>query len=772
MPRWATRFSQKAASLVGIGLQQPSWASDGFDEPTVGGYLRQHRPTRAGTARYVASLFPCASWVGNYNVQWLIGDVVAGVTVGAVVVPQSLAYARLATLDVQFGLYSSFMGHLLYWIFGTSKDISIGPIAVMSVMTGKVIEDLHLSFPDVPPHVIASGLGVVAGVFLVLLGLVRCGWLVDLIPLVSLSSFVTGSAITIGSGQLASLLGVHGVKTSDPPAYVIISTLRRLATAHGPDTAVGLSSLVLLYLVRFASGRLAARYPSRSRAIFFVATLRTVVVILLCTLVSWLVNKDTRRSRQPPHFAILLTVPAGFRDVGVPSLTAGLVQKLAGHLPAATVVLLLEHMAIAKSFGRTSHYTVNATQEMVAIGAGNVFGACLGGYPATGSFSRTAIQAKAGARTPACGVVTALVVLLAVYVLPPVFYYIPSATLAAVILHAVGDLLTPPATLYRLWRVSPLEVPIFFVGVGVALVSTIDMGIYATVGLSLALLLVRSLHAQGDFLGSSKVSVVEGRHVENIGSSEKSEKIEKSDKREGREKFEASSTVHSLSSASTASELQITFSGSQVLNAARDAVLPLGDGVASNTSSPNSPDNPSSPRPGIFVYRFREGFNFASAAHTLAHLTAHITAHARPGAELHRLHCHPGDRPWSSPLVVSLLPEDDSRPPLQAVILDLSSVYHVDGTSVQQLADARQQLDRFAAPAVVEWHLASVRSPWTRRALAAAGFGCPAERAERAGEDDVDVDPAGTFGVADNEHGRSLFHVDVTSALQSTVMMV
>ena len=123
-----TAIGRRVANALGINLDAPMYVSEDADEdePTVTAYLRKHGPTVRGTRHYAASLIPCTTWVGRYNVQWLVGDVVAGVTIGAVVVPQSLAYARLATLDVQYGLYASLMGHLLYWVFGTSKDISIG----------------------------------------------------------------------------------------------------------------------------------------------------------------------------------------------------------------------------------------------------------------------------------------------------------------------------------------------------------------------------------------------------------------------------------------------------------------------------------------------------------------------------------------------------------------------------------------------------------------------------------------------------------------------
>lgn len=143
----------------------------------------------------------------------------------------------------------------------------------------------------------------------------------------------------------------------------------------------------------------------------------------------------------------------------------------------SVIVLLIEHIAISKSFGRINNYTINPSQELIAIGITNVFGAFFGAYPATGSFSRTAIKSKAGVRTPLAGVITGILVLLAIYLLKAVFFYIPNAGLAAVIIHAVGDLITSPATLYGFWRIAPLEVVIFFAGVIVTVFTSIEIGI-------------------------------------------------------------------------------------------------------------------------------------------------------------------------------------------------------------------------------------------------------------------------------------------------------
>ena len=195
--------------------------------PQRSGSLEQV-PTGEEAASYAKSLFPFLTWIGHYNLVWLVSDLVAGITIGAVVVPQGMAYALLAKLDPQYGLYSSFMGVVIYWIFGTSKDISIGPVAVLSTVVGNVVEHVAASGRDIEPHVVASALSIIAGSIVLGIGLLRCGWIVDLISITSLSAFMTGSAITIAVSQLPALLGVTGFSNRDAPYLVVINTLKHL----------------------------------------------------------------------------------------------------------------------------------------------------------------------------------------------------------------------------------------------------------------------------------------------------------------------------------------------------------------------------------------------------------------------------------------------------------------------------------------------------------------------------------------------------------------
>ena len=654
------------------------------EEPRSIEWIEELVPNKRQARQYFINLFPFTKWILRYNLVWLAGDLVAGITVGAVVVPQSMAYAKLAELPVEYGLYSSFMGVLIYWFFATSKDITIGPVAVMSTIVGNIVLKVQADHPEIPGHVVASALAIIAGSIICFMGLIRIGWIVNFIPLPAISAFMTGSAISICSGQVPNLLGISSklFDTRGHTFMVIINTLKYLGHSK-IDAAMGLTALFLLYLIRWACNFAARKNPARAKTFFFLSTLRTAFVILLYTMISWLVNRHHRKHHV---FKILGKVPRGFKHAAVPTINTKIISYFASELPASVIVLLIEHIAISKSFGRINNYNIDPSQELVAIGVSNLLGPFLGAYPATGSFSRTAIKSKAGVRTPFAGVITAVVVLLAIYALPAVFYYIPNSSLSGVIIHAVGDLITPPNTVYQFWRVSPLEVIIFFAGVFVTVFSSIENGVYTTVCVSVAVLLFRVAQAQGHFIGKVKVHSVIGDHLLEDKFHDRSEQ----DEREERSIF-----------------------------------LPL-----DHDDGTNPHIHVETPHPGIFIYRFSEGFNYPNAMTYTDYLVHYIFSHTRrTNADSWP---RPGDRPWNNPGPRKGRPEPDQShlPTLKAIILDMGAVNNVDVTAVQDLIDVRNQLDRYATPNAVQWHFANIKNRWTKRALAAGGFGYPTVPAE------------------------------------------
>lgn len=389
----------------------------------------------------------------------------------------------------------------------------------------------------------------------------------------------------------------------------------------------------------------------------------------------------------------VLILHAGFQNAGVPVINSEIIKLFAARLPAAVIILLIEHIAISKSFGRVNNYTIDPSQEMIAIGVTNLLGPFLGAYPATGSFSRTAIKSKAGVRTPFAGVITAVVVLLAIYALTELFFYIPNAALGAVIIHAVGDLITPPNAVYQFWRVSPFDAIIFFIGVFVSIFTKIEDGVYATICSSLAIYLFRAAKARGQFMGRVTVHSVIGDHMV-----------------DGNGKY-GSGLLPNPSQTSPSHD--------------RSIFLPTSRADGSN------PDiDVEEPHPGVFIYRFSEGFNYPNANHYTDYLVQTIFQKTRRTTSNN--YSKIGDRPWNDPGPRRGREEEDRShlPTLKAVILDFSSINHIDATSIQNLIDVRNQLDLYASPESVQWHFAHINNRWTKRGLAAAGFGYPTPTSE------------------------------------------
>ncbi|KAI6038997.1 sulfate transporter family-domain-containing protein [Pisolithus marmoratus] len=610
---------------------------------------------------YLIGLFPILGWITRYNTGWLTGDLIAGLTVGLVLVPQSMSYAQLATLPPQYGLYSSFVGVLVYCFFATSKDVSIGPVAVMSLTVSQIIAAVNSKHPNEwsGPQ-IATTVAFICGFIVLGIGLLRLGWLVEFIPLPAVSGFMTGSAINIVAGQVPGLMGITGFNTRAATFKVIINTLKGLPRTT-LDAAWGLTGLAALYIIRIACNKLSDR-----RALFFVSVSRNAFVIVVLTIAAWLYCRDHKSKSGKYPIKILQNVPRGFQDVGPPVIDTALLNALAPHIPVATIILLLEHIAISKSFGRVNGYKINPNQELIAIGVTNTVGSVFHAYPATGSFSRTALKSKSGVRTPIAGVFTAVVVTVALYGLTPAFYWIPNAGLSAVIIHAVADLVATPSQVYTFWRVSPLEFLIWTAAVLVTVFSTIENGIYTSICASLAFLLLRIAHPRGSFLGKVKVS----------------------DPRDSED--------------------------------SREVFLPLRpDGVT------NSDIKVEPPPPGVIIYRLEESYLYPNCSIANSAIVDYVKGHIRRGVDVSKIKLR--DRPWNDPGplhgdLAAAQAANDAKPDLHAVVLDFSVVPHIDTTAVQALIDTRSEVQKWVNHPV-EFHFASIFSPWTRRALIAGGFG-------------------------------------------------
>ncbi|KAH7088757.1 sulfate permease-like protein [Paraphoma chrysanthemicola] len=694
-----TYLSKKATTAFGISSQERSRKTASLeqiaretinqtyheDDPSVAEWFRGLVPSSAGVAEYVTELFPSAQWVRRYNVHWLVGDVIAGVTVGLVVVPQAMAYALLARLSPAFGLYTTFTGACIYWIFGTSKDIVIGTTAVGSLLVGSVISKVEAEHPGVyKPEAIAHALSFLAGAILLVLGVLRLGWLIEFIPYVPISAFVTSASITIISTQLPTVLGITGIKTREAPYQVYVNTLKGLPRTQ-LDAAIGLTCIVLLHAIRSACSKMELRQPAKRRMWSLISSLRLTFAILLYTFISWLVNRKLPAGQE--KFRIVGHIDKGFSHAGVPKMDGELFGHVATELPAIVVILIVEHIAIAKSFGRIFGYTIQPSQEMIAQGASNMLSPFVGGYVCTGSFGASAVLSKAAVRTPLAGLFSAMVLILALYALTAVFHYIPNAALGGLIIHCTFNLITPPRSLVKYWQFSPFELFIWVCGVVIAFFTNLETAIYVTVGLSFAMLLIRMSRNPGRFRGAVGVT----RIVRN-------------------------KPPHDAPKSCSSSATTIQTHTEET----RQVYLPY------DTKDNRNPQVKVEPAyPGVFIYRFAENFNYINQASHISHLTTYIKSHTRRTQTDDGV--RPADRLWcEGPPSKKVLEKQADLPILKAVILDFSTVNIIDITSLQGLIELRSTLDRYAAPALVEWHFAGVHNSWTRRALAFAGFGFPA----------------------------------------------
>lgn len=312
---------------------------------------------------------------------------------------------------------------------------------------------------------------------------------------------MTGSAINIAAGQVPSLLGVSKLFDTRAATYeVIINTLKNLPKCK-LDAAFGVTALVLLYAIKWSLAWVQNRSPRFARAAFFAGTLRHAFVIILFTIISWRININEKN----PRISLVGYVPSGLREVGAPLITGQLLADLGPHIPVSVIVLLLEHISIAKSFGRINGYKIDPNQELIAIGVNNTIGTLFQAYPSTGSFSRSALKSKCGVRTPAAGIATGVVVIVALYAVAPAFYWIPNASLSAIIIHAVADLVASPRQSYGFWRVSPFEYIIFLGAVLWSIFYSIEAGIYWSLATSVVLLLIRVARPRGHFLGRVRI---------------------------------------------------------------------------------------------------------------------------------------------------------------------------------------------------------------------------------------------------------------------------
>ena len=420
-------------------------------------------------------------WLRQYRRPQLGGDLVAALVVTMLLVPQGLAYAALAGLPPQLGLYASLLPLVAYALFGSSMVMSVGPVAVASLMTAAALAPIAEAGS---PEYIAAAilLALLSGVMLFAFGLLKLGALAQFLSHPVVSGFVSGAALLIIIGQLRPLLGI------DVSGDSAIALLARLVSSIGnlqPLTAgIGIGALALLWLAKQYLARLLGKLRMPAETAGLLAKLAPMVVVLasaaLVGAMGW--NGDLR---------VVGELPAGLPSMVVPSIDLGLIGQL--WLPALVIGLIgfVESVSIAQAFASKHRQRIDANAELRGLGAANIVSAFSGAFPVTGGFSRTAVNAEAGARTPLAGVFAAILIAVVLVFATGVFRHLPMAVLAAtIIIAAIG--LVDIKTLKHTWHYDRAE--------GVALLGTllgvllagVEAGIAIGIALSLATLIWRA----------------------------------------------------------------------------------------------------------------------------------------------------------------------------------------------------------------------------------------------------------------------------------------
>ena len=406
----------------------------------------------------------------------------AALIVTIMLIPQSLAYAMLAGLPPEVGLYASVAPLLLYAVFGTSRVLAVGPVAVVSLMTAAAIGQ-HAPAGTPEYWAVAITLAFLSGLLLLSMGLLRLGFLANFLSHPVISGFISASGILIAASQLKTLMGVsaEGHNFLD----LSLSLMSQLGQVHVLTLAIGAATVAFLFWVRSGLKPLLQRLGMKPRAADVVAKTGPVAAIAVTTLLTWALDWQVQGVK------IVGAVPQGLPPFTLPLWDLGLWQALLVPALLISVVGFVESVSVGQTLAAKRRQRIEPDQELVALGASNLGASFTGGFPVTGGFARSVVNFDAGAQTPAAGVFTAAGITLASLFLTPALYYLPQATLAATIVVAVLSLVDF-SILRKTWRYAKSD----FLAVLATLVATLTVGVEAGlvvgVALSLALYLYRT----------------------------------------------------------------------------------------------------------------------------------------------------------------------------------------------------------------------------------------------------------------------------------------
>jgi SulP family sulfate permease len=373
------------------------------------------------------------SWMRNYQKTWLSGDVVAGVIVTVMLIPQSLAYALLAGLPPEVGLYASILPIIAYALLGSSMTLAVGPVAVASLMTASALQPLAVA-GSADYMALAMLLSLLSGGMLLLFGALRLGFLAHFLSHPVISGFISGSAILIAVGQVKHLLGVKagGTDVLDTVAQL----LRAVPHTNGVTLGIGAGSVVFLVLARKYLALWLVRAGASAKLADIAAKLSPMLAVVVSTALV-----ATLRWDQTAGVSIVGAVPQGLPTLALPAMSLSAIGQL--WLPALLISLVgfVESVSVAQSLALKRQQRISPNRELLGLGAANVASAVSGGFPVTGGFARSVVNFSAGANTPLAGVISAVLMGAVIAALTGLFHYLPHAVLAATIIVAVVSLI-------------------------------------------------------------------------------------------------------------------------------------------------------------------------------------------------------------------------------------------------------------------------------------------------------------------------------------------
>ncbi|UWR21844.1 SulP family inorganic anion transporter [Sulfitobacter sp. S190] len=422
---------------------------------------------------------PILQWASEYDATTAARDAVAALIVTIMLIPQSLAYAMLAGLPPQAGLYASIVPILLYSVFGTSRTLAVGPVAVVSLMTAAAVGEVTRTI-DVGYATAALTLAGMSGAILVAMGLFRLGFIANFLSHPVISGFISASGILIALSQLKHIFGISA--EGHTLFQIVSSMLGDLDAANALTLMIGLPAIVFLFWVRSGLRPMLIGMGLRPTAADFAAKAGPVLAVGVTTALVWVFALDGKGVH------IVGAVPQGLPPFTWPNFSLDLVSALA--LPACLISIIgfVESISVAQTLATKKRHRIAPNQELIGLGAANIGAALTGGFPVTGGFSRSVVNFDAGAETPAAGAFTAIGLAVASLFLTPLIYFLPKATLAATIIVAVLTLVDL-RILRHSWRYSKRDFGAVAVTMLLTLGLGVEVGVSAGVILSIALFL-------------------------------------------------------------------------------------------------------------------------------------------------------------------------------------------------------------------------------------------------------------------------------------------